>query len=230
MSATTIETPDRAELAREHTGLCERATAFKIENPTDHEDAKIFFRDLKAAEKRVEDKLGPIIDAAHKTHKGLTTLRAEILAPITAAYKAVSMKCLAFEDVQRKKAEEAQRIAQEAARKAEEERQLADAIAAEQSGDKQGAEEIMAVPVSVPVVQVAPAIAEVKGVSSRVTWGAEVTSLIALVKYVAEHQEWIGLLQANGPALNKIAQAQKDALKIPGVKAVATRSMSARLG
>jgi len=230
MSATTIEQPDRAEFAREHTGLVQRAEAFKVTNPTDHEDAQLIFRELKAAEKRVEDRLGPIIEAAHKAHKGLTSLRADILAPIKGAVQAVQRECIAFEDKQRRAAEEAQRIAQEAARKAEEERALADAIAAEQEGDKAGAEEILAAPIVAPVVQIAPAVAKVAGVSSRVTWGAEVVDLLALVKYVAAHPEWVGLIQANGPALNKLAQAQRDALKLPGVKAVSTRAMSARVG
>lgn len=230
----TLEAPNREELAREHSGLCTRALAFKIENPTDHEDAQVFFRDLKAAEKRVDERLRPIIDNAHKAHKGLTTFFAEVVAPIREAYRAIESKCIAFEDAQRRKAAEAERIAQENARKAEEERLLREAVAADEAGDKKGAAEILEAPVEVPTISVKPAVAVVKGVGSSGTWIAEVTDLSLLVKHVAANCDkdpgLLAYLDAAGPALNSVAKAQKSALRLPGVRAVEKRGLRSRSG
>lgn len=66
------------------------------------------------------------------------------------------------------------------------------------------------------------------GISTRSTWKAEVTDMLALVKFVAENPDWIGLLSANQSALNAAARAQKSALKIGGVKAVPVATMAAR--
>jgi len=228
MSTTTIETPDREAMAREHTGLVERAKAFRIENATDHEEGLVIFRDLKARWKAVDDKLKPIIDAAHKAHKGLTSLRAELFAPIEEAIRAIERKCLEFTEAQRRKAEEAQRVAQENARKAEEERMLREAQAAEAEGDHAAAEEIISQPVEAPLIAVAPVVAQVKGVSGRTTWSAEVTDKAKLIAYVNAHPEWLHLVEPNMPMLNSLAKAQQKALAIPGVRAVPKEGLSAR--
>lgn len=88
---------------------------------------------------------------------------------------------------------------------------------------------IKAEPIAPPaVVKVAPALASVAGVSTRTTWRAEVTDLLALVKYVAEHPEWLSLLKADETALNGIARSQKNRMQIPGVKAVEESGFSVR--
>ena len=75
-------------------------------------------------------------------------------------------------------------------------------------------------PVIVPAVQVQPAVSTVAGVSKRTTWAAAVYDKLALIRYVAEHPEWVSLLDPNMPALNRLATTQREALAIPGVKPV----------
>ena len=79
-----------------------------------------------------------------------------------------------------------------------------------------------------PIVHVAPAVAKVEGVATTTRWRAEVTDLHALVRYVAEHKEWIGLIEAVMPALNSMARSQREALAIPGVVAVKETSLAVR--
>jgi len=75
-------------------------------------------------------------------------------------------------------------------------------------------------PVAAPVIHVAPQVAQVEGVSSMTRWSAEVTDLMELVKYVAAHPEWLSLLEPAMPNLNRLAVAQRQALSIPGVRAI----------
>jgi len=106
------------------------------------------------------------------------------------------------------------------ARKAEEDRLLAEATAAQDAGDTEQAQAIIDQPIMVPVVTVAPAVARVEGVGQQTRWAAEVTDKLALIKYVALHPEWVGLLDANEPNLNRLAVSQREAMRIPGVRAV----------
>lgn len=62
----------------------------------------------------------------------------------------------------------------------------------------------------------------------RTTWSAEVTDLMALVKAVAEGRASIKCLQADLPYLNGLARLEREALKIDGVQAVASTSLTAR--
>ncbi|MEX3929782.1 hypothetical protein AB4Y36_38225 [Paraburkholderia sp. BR10936] len=79
---------------------------------------------------------------------------------------------------------------------------------------------------SAPVVPLK--VAAVAGVSTRTNWTAECTDLAALVAYVAEHPEYLNLLQANQQALTALAKAQKTALAIPGVRAFDRGSVAIR--
>ena len=127
-------------------------------------------------------------------------------------------------DEERKRREEEEALR----RKEEEERQLQAAILAEQEGNKDEAEAILAAPVSIPTVTVAPQVAKVEGVFTRTTWSAEVLDFGALVRYVAAHPEWESLLEPNTPNLNRLAISQHEALSIPGVRAVATTGRGTR--
>ena len=60
----------------------------------------------------------------------------------------------------------------------------------------------------------------VGGVSQRTTWSAQVVSMEQFITHVAAHTEHTHLLQPNSTALNQLARALKDKMRIPGVRAV----------
>jgi hypothetical protein len=66
------------------------------------------------------------------------------------------------------------------------------------------------------------------GVSTRKVWKAEVTDKLALVRYVAAHPEYLELLEANMPAVNRIALALKQACPIEGVRVFEDDVIAAR--
>ncbi len=149
--------------------------------------------------------------------------------------------------------EERERIeaeARETARKAQEEadRIAKEAIAAAAAGDQGKAEELkqqaeqtaaagaaeaeaiantadMVVAAPAPVATAAPKVA---GLSTRQNWKARLTDKMALIRFVAEHPEHQHLLDVNQSALNQLAKAQKDAMRLPGVEAYPDAVMSAR--
>lgn len=86
--------------------------------------------------------------------------------------------------------------------------------------------------VTANVVTAAPAVeapAKVSGISGRMTFSAEVTDLMELVKAVAAGTAPIEAIQADTKFLGAQARAFKKAGQLyPGVMAVAERSISAR--
>jgi colicin import membrane protein len=126
----------------------------------------------------------------------------------------------------------------EAARKAQEEAQSAAAAGDQAAADKamaeaQAAQEQAAMAaMTANVVTITPQVeapAKVSGISGRVTYSAEVTNLMELVKAVAAGTAPLEALQADAKFLGAQARAFKKAGQLyPGVMAVAERSIAAR--
>lgn len=79
--------------------------------------------------------------------------------------------------------------------------------------------------ITAPVVASIP---QTKGVSTRMVWKAEVTDKLALVRFVAAHPEYVDLLDANMPAINKIALALKKNCPLDGVRVFEDAVLAAR--
>jgi hypothetical protein len=129
----------------------------------------------------------------------------------------------------RAEAAEIQRKADEAAAagKAEDAARLASEA---QSRVEQGAAEVTmlqqtAMLVSAPVAA-APRVTA--GVSTRKVWKAEISDKLALIRYVAEHPEYVDLLDANMPAVNKIVLALKANCPLAGVRVFEDAVIAAR--
>lgn len=61
---------------------------------------------------------------------------------------------------------------------------------------------------------------KIKGASLTATWGAEVTDLVALCKWIGTGKNGTAYVDANMSALNAVMKATKGQVVIPGVKAV----------
>jgi len=228
VSMIHIEKPAPPAIVTELSPLVAAAKAFKVTDVDSNAAALERIKKLRAGEKMIEDYFEPARRAADNAKKEILAARDGLIAPIAEARRIYDNSAGAYEQEERRKAEEEQRRLQEKARKDEEERQLLAAIDAEERGDQAEAKAIMEEPVVTPVVTVAPQVARVEGVSSRTNWSAEVTDLLALVRYVAAHPEWVYLLEPSIPNLNRLAVAQRNALSIPGVRAVSKTVRSTR--
>ncbi|CAG4887770.1 hypothetical protein [Paraburkholderia saeva] len=95
---------------------------------------------------------------------------------------------------------------------------------------EQGAAEVQmlqqtATLITAPVVA---AVQQTKGVSTRKVWKAEVSDKLALIRYVAEHPEYVDLLEPSMPAINKIALALKANCPLKGVRVFEDSVIAAR--
>ncbi|AOJ69362.1 hypothetical protein [Burkholderia savannae] len=84
---------------------------------------------------------------------------------------------------------------------------------------EQGAAEVATLQTTATLVTAPVVAAPVRtaGVSTRKVWKAEVSDKLALIRYVAAHPEYVDLLDANMPAVNKIALALKKNCPLDGV-------------
>lgn len=224
----TITIPDTAPLAAGHQSLMQLAHELAVTDKGTHEQGLTLLKDLAGAEKRVVELFKEPKNSAHRLHKFLTGLEGAALRPIQDARAEVSKKVTEFEAEEKRRADEEAKKKAEAARKAEEDRKLREAEEAAKSGDKQLADEILEEPIETPVIPAAPELAKVDGVVTTSRWKAEVVDPLALVKFIAANPQWIHLVEPVMPQLNSLARAQRQNLKLPGVRAVEERSKAVR--
>jgi hypothetical protein len=127
------------------------------------------------------------------------------------------------EDQERIRREEERRLQEEARKRAEEEA-LRQAIEAEEAGEKEEAEQIMAEPVYVPPIKVVSEIPKSKESHIRETWSAEGIDLMATVKAIAEGKAPLQAIEYDMTFLNGQARSYKQSLNIPGVRAVSKKT------
>lgn len=202
--------------------------------------ANDLFNAIKGLRKKIGETMDPVIQAAHNSHKVALAKKAELEAPLIVAEKYLNVQVTAYhQEIERIRAEEAEKARQAAIkeemerRRQEEEARIQAAAELEAAGATEEAEAIMQEAIEqkeAPVeVYVPPPItprAELNGASVKTYWSAEVTDLKALCKAVAEGKASIAFIEPNMVALNKQAQSLKKELSIPGVRAVSRSSMA----
>ena len=232
------------------------AAAYVIDSTTMFELASDDLKNIKALQKEVEDKRTSISGPLNQAVKAVNDLFRPPKEYLEKAEYAIKRAMITWTTEQERLAAEARAKAEaearaererlaaiereqaEAARKAQEEAQ-----AAAEAGDEQAAAEAMAAAqaaqeqaamaaITAQVVTVAPTVeapAKVAGISGRVTFSAEVTDLLALVKAVAAGQAPIECIQADAKFLGAQARAFKKAGQLyPGVNIIAERGIAAR--
>lgn len=234
-SSTDTLAPEVEQVTSEALSWPERARGLAIVDDATYLRGAELLKGIKAMRAEVDAAFDPIVAAAHKAHRTACDQKKRAEAPLAEAERLVKVAMVRWDDEQeRLRREEQRRLEEEARRKAEDER-LALAAQMERDGHAHGdpalVEEAHAlieqpiVPTVAPVQKATPA---VTGQHFSVTWSAQVTSLIELVRFVAANPSHIGLLQANLPALNAQARSLREHLSLPGVKAIGTKNVVSR--
>jgi hypothetical protein len=83
-------------------------------------------------------------------------------------------------------------------------------------------------PMFSPVPALVPAYTRPKGISTPKTFVAEVTDIRLLCRAIADGKEPAHYVTPNMTALNQLARAQKNAMALPGVRAILSTGVSAR--
>jgi len=142
--------------------------------------------------------------------------------------KETGSKAAAWMRAEKAKADEVRRIAEEAARREAEEAQIRAAEALQSEGLFAASEAVLDAPVVTQKVEVAMP-EKSDGVSYRDVWGAEVVSLMELVKAVAAGKAPLNAIQANESYLGQWARMSKGTESLPGVKVTNTPIQVRRL-
>lgn len=237
--------PAEQSLARVATTLVSRAKTFQIVDAAAFDVAGQMLETLKDQKRKIIEFFEADVERAHAAWKGLTTKRAGFVTPLDEAIATLSARYGTFakdareaaererkrlereaqEREQARLKEEADRLAAEA--KAKEEAALmaptrSDALALETEAAelKTTAAEVRqeAATVQAPVLPARPAVTPPKGTSIKANWSHEVTDLMELVKAVAAGTVSIQAIAANDTYLRQRAKADKDSIRIPGVR------------
>lgn len=222
MEPIVVQVPDSLPIQRQLSAMSNQVQAIVVSNRDEHRQAQEWLQDLAGLEHRVVDLFQTPKQTAHAAHKAVCEAENKLLRPIQDARRVVTRAITIYEAEERWRVEEeVARRTLEAQRRAED-RLLAEAIVAEANGETTLAEEIITNgnTVPAPTAPVEAETAKVEGIVTRERWHAEVTDLLALVKWVAENPGFVNLLAPDMPALNAQARALRNAMAIPGVKAV----------
>lgn len=234
MTPLELVVDNSAEMKAEALSWPQRAAALKVIDDGRYVEASEMLKGIKALRLRIAETFDPHIRRAHEAHKALVKERADAEAPLAEAETVLKRAIVAFDQEQERLRREEQRRQQEEAQRQEEQRRLEEAAALELEGNRTEnpellyeANELMEQPIVAPVVQVAKTTPKVAGIVHRESWSARVTSLRALIKFVAQHPEYENCLIVNQAAINSLARSMKGNLKIDGVQAINTPTLAA---
>ena len=224
--ATQATAPELESKALE---LIENASQIQINDQPTYDEATGVLLHVKGARKAIAAHHDPTIADTNKAHKTALAAKERFDGPLRQVESMLKQRIGTWDTKQERLRLEAQRKAEEEARKQEDETRLQQAIQAEEQGaSKEDVQAIVEAPSTAPPPVVAPTYQKRQGVSVRENWKAEVVNLMPLVKAVARGDAPLFCLQPNQVALNQLARAQKQALSIPGVRAVNDAVVSAR--
>ncbi len=181
--------------------------------------------------KTVKDRIKELTDTRMAQTRPIDESKAKIIAffaiPLEKLEKAkgyLNQIMVKFTEEQETKRREEERRLQEEARKRAEEEALQQALEAEAAGEKEEAEQIIAEPVYVPPIKVVSEIPKSKESHIRETWSAEGFDLMTTVKAIAEGKAPLQSIQYDMTFLNGQARAYKQAMNIPGIRAVSKKT------
>jgi len=120
---------------------------------------------------------------------------------------------------------EAAKAAQEAAERA---RIVAEEEAQRKAAEAQAESTALALVAQVITAPVVLAPANVAGISTRATYKAECTDLMALVKFIAANPQYVNLVKANDTAINQMAKSMQAAMKVDGIRVFEEKTLAAR--
>lgn len=224
-----IEIPTEQQLTSVSNPILETARSFVIDSPIMYEMAGDELKTIKAKTKELEERRKAITGPMDKAKKEVMDLFRKPLEALEQAESAIKKTMLSYTTEQRRIAEEAQRKADQAAR-AERERMEQQAKDAEQSGDVATAMALQSASTMVVAQTIDTQPAKVSGISTTKRWSAEVTDKVAYLKYLLENPELIDdRIDINMKPLNQMAVALKENFSVPGVRAIATESVTARV-
>jgi hypothetical protein len=206
----TIPQEVKTEMETQNHDIVVKATGLVIKDEHANLEATGLLTAIKTMRTKVEDTFGPSVKAAKTAYDEAKSLRDTFLDPLKDVEAQLRSKIGAYIT-----AETARRDALQAKADAKFEKAVERAEATGKA--------LTVAPVIVAKVSAAT------NASYTKRWSAQVTDIKALCLAVAEGRVPVEYVTANMPVLNRMAVSSKDALNIPGIKAVSQISASVRV-
>ena len=215
----TVMNAEESKLGKEVSLIEQRAEAVVVASGADFEDAGLFLKQIKQAQKQVKDYWEPLRVSAKKSYDEVLNHRKEMIEPLEKAEKIVKTKVNEYsaeQEHKRREQEEAmRRLAQ-----AEIDRHLNEAAEAEANGDAVGAEYAMAEAEMIEGVSIAGGVQhqtpKVKGISQSKTW--EICESECDWSKVPVSLIGIELRPVDKAAVLRLIKMSKGQVEIPGIK------------
>lgn len=226
MKKVTLDIPEKRELG-DASEFVAQAKALTVTDAASQGRALALAKYAKENIDIIVGKLAKVKAEAFSHHRSICKLETDECAPWQEIFKIADGAATRY----RLKAEAEAKAEQERVRvqnlKAEEDRRLQEAVLLEQVGaPKEQVDKVLAAPVRVPAVVVAPDVAKVSGVSGTKKWvpDPDATDLKKFVKFLAQQPDdsaWWSHVEIVGTAYNASATAFKDKLAAmaPGLAA-----------
>ncbi len=214
MTETGIQTVDVAEIQERHQPLIDWANALMVDCNDILLQAETQVGAIDAARKRLGDELRPGINAAHKTHKILTTQFNDLDMPLAEARRIAKNKTSNFRMKLERERRQQEVEMRAKAFKEEEERRLEQAAQLEAQGHTEAAEAVIDKPIEAPPIVVAP-LAPTAEVRYTTTWKARV---------MAKAEIPLEFMQPDMVRLGQIARSLKEDAKVAGVEFYSVRT------
>ena len=207
----TVMNAEESKLGKEVSLIEQRAEAVVVASGADFEDAGLFLKQIKQAQKQVKDYWEPLRVSAKKSYDEVLNHRKEMIEPLEKAEKIVKTKVNEYSAEQEHK----RRLAQ-----AEIDRHLNEAAEAEANGDAVGAEYAMAEAEMMEGVSIAGGVQhqtpKVKGISQSKTW--EICESECDWSKVPVSLIGIELRPVDKAAVLRLIKMSKGQVEIPGIK------------
>lgn len=235
------ERPDPAVLSRAANVRLSTAQAMSITNDKELELAAAELREIKGAMDRLEERRMAITRPMDAAKKAVMDLFRQPMQALEQAESILKKGIGRYQLEQKRKAEEEQRrqaaaaaeLRRQEAERADQLRREAEADAAAGNTaaamEKQEAAAIAETVAQAMVAAAPPPVAVAKGVSSRAVWKGRVIDKAALVRHIAANPAGLlHVLDVNEGELNKLVNATKGAMPLPGVENYEDAITSAR--
>jgi hypothetical protein len=205
------------------TRFVESLKDLQVSNKEQFEYAEGLLREAKQREKQVDLKLGPVKDKLYAGYKEILDLIKEIKFPLITVQSTIKERMKPYL-IEQEKIRQA-RIEEE--RKRQEDARIREAEILAKLGQEEKADKMLEkkITVSKEIQQKE----ETGGTYTTETWSAEITDIKLLCKAIGDGTIPVDAVLPNMPILNRLAREQKDAMNIPGVKAVKKVNIGMRL-
>jgi hypothetical protein len=217
----TIENEQKASALK----IYEQAKLLTIDSAADYDNAAAFTKQVKSLSNRIKDYWKPLKDSVRSSWRSLVDREKEMLTPLEKAETEIKNKISAY---QRKVQEEerAARLLAEKMAKEEADKLLKQAAEAADNGNAMESEILLAqaeiIETTRPAVQIQRPTAT--GISTRTMYKAKITN----EKLVPTEVAGVTIRPVDLAAINKLAQASKGKLQIPGIEIYTEDSVSVR--